>query len=97
MTKPEGLTPEIVDWINMARAVNPADKAIIKLLQEHGLIKSEAEARLKRDIYRLQPSDIEKVKNYAQHFGLHAKEQLIDEILELRRESLMAKLTRRSK
>ncbi|MGP8304626.1 hypothetical protein [Vibrio sp. YIC-376] len=81
----------------MARAVNQADEVIIKLLQQHGLIKSEAEARLKRDIYRLQPSEIEKVKNYAQHFGIHAKEKLIDEILELRRESLLAKLTLRSK
>ncbi|ELA7829920.1 hypothetical protein Q6U52_000057 [Vibrio alginolyticus] len=73
----------------MARAVNPTDETIIKLLQEQGLIRSEAEARLKREVYRLQPNEIAKVKNYAQHFGINAKEKLIDEILDLRREALM--------
>lgn len=46
----------------MARAVNPTDETIIKLLQEQGLIRSEAEARLKKEVYRLQPNEIEKVK-----------------------------------
>ncbi|ACY52047.1 hypothetical protein ND926_06035 [Vibrio diabolicus] len=75
----------------MARAVNPIDETIIKLLQDQGLIRSEAEARLKKEVYRLQPNEIEKVKNYAQHFGINAKEKLIDEILELRREALIKK------
>lgn len=46
----------------MSRAVNPADEVIIKLLQNQGLIKSEAEARLKDEVYRLHPHEIEKVK-----------------------------------
>ena len=68
----------------MSRAVNPADEVIIKLLQNQGLIKSEAEARLKDEVYRLHPHEIEKVKNYDQHFGINAKERLIDEILDLK-------------
>ncbi|KIP71760.1 hypothetical protein [Vibrio jasicida] len=78
----------------MTRAVNQTDEAIIKLLQSQGLIKSEAEARLKKDVYRLHPSEIEKVKNYAQHFGISAKKKLIDEILDLRREALIKKISR---
>ena len=62
----------------MSRAVNPADEVIIKLLQNQGLIKSEAEACLKDEVYRLHPHEIEKVKNYDQHFGINAKEILID-------------------
>ena len=78
----------------MSRAVNPADEVIIKLLQKQGLIKSEAEARLKDEVYRLHPHEIEKVKNYDQHFGINAKEKLIDEILDLRREALIKKISR---
>ncbi len=78
----------------MSRAVNPADEVIIKLLQNQGFIKSEAEARLKDEVYRLHPHEIEKVKNYDQHFGINAKEKLIDEILDLRREALIKKISR---
>ncbi|GBK99772.1 hypothetical protein [Vibrio harveyi] len=76
----------------MVKAVNPTDEIIIKLLQHQGYIKSEAEVLLKKEVYRLQPDEIEKVKNYAQHFGIDAKEKLIDEILELRRETLLKKI-----
>ncbi|HHP0463053.1 TPA: hypothetical protein ACRZZI_000634 [Vibrio harveyi] len=76
----------------MVKAVNPTDEIIIKLLQLQGCIKSEAEVLLKKEVYRLQPDEIEKVKNYAQHFGIDAKEKLIDEILELRRETLLKKI-----
>ncbi|AIV05216.1 MULTISPECIES: hypothetical protein [Vibrio] len=76
----------------MVKAVNPTDEIIIKLLQHQGCIKSEAEVLLKKEVYRLQPDEIEKVKNYAQHFGIDAKEKLIDEILELRRETLLKKI-----
>ena len=78
----------------MSRAVTPADEVIIKLLQKQGLIKSEAEACLKDEVYRLHPHEIEKVKNYDQHFGINAKEKLIDEILDLRREALIKKISR---
>lgn len=77
----------------MARAVNNADKTIIKLLQRQGYIKSEAEQCLKRDVYQLKADEISKVKNYATHFGLEAKQKLIDEILELRREAMIARLS----
>ena len=78
----------------MSREVNPADEVIIKLLQSQGLIKSEAEARLKDEVYRLQPQEIEMVKNYDQHFGSSAKEKLIDEILNLRRKILIKEISR---
>ncbi|MDN3612328.1 hypothetical protein ACODM8_11285 [Vibrio ostreicida] len=77
----------------MARDVHPLDQVIIKKLQSVGFIKSEADAILKRDVYQLESNDIAKIKNYATHFGLSAKERLIDEILELRREALLSKLT----
>ncbi|MEH0690974.1 hypothetical protein H4F05_09475 [Vibrio cholerae] len=76
----------------MPRTPHPADMEIIKLLQQQGCIKSEAMQRLKREVYQLQPEEISKVKNYADHFGLRAKEQLIDEILELRRDELLTQL-----
>ena len=78
----------------MSREVNPADEVIIKLLQSQGLIKSEAEARLKDEVYRLHPQEIEMVKNYDQHFGSNAKEKLIDEILNLRRKILIKEISR---
>ncbi|EGA70558.1 hypothetical protein VISI1226_00795 [Vibrio sinaloensis DSM 21326] len=78
----------------MTKAVHPADEPIIKLLQQQGLIKSEVEARLKQDVYRLAPDEVNKIKNYAKHFGIDAKERLIDEILDLRRESLVVQLNR---
>lgn len=76
----------------MTKSVHPADEPIIKLLQGQGLIKSEVEARLKRDVYRLAPEEVNKIKNYAKHFGIDAKEKLIDEILDIRRESLVVHL-----
>ncbi|MDN2482860.1 hypothetical protein [Vibrio agarivorans] len=78
----------------MARAVNPADKMIIQLLQRQGYIKSEAEKCLKRDVYQLKADEVAKVKNYATHFGIQAKQKIIDEILELRREALIGRLNR---
>ncbi|EJN6826338.1 hypothetical protein NPU43_000193 [Vibrio cidicii] len=80
----------------MRKKFNPSDSTIIKLLQQRGLIKSEAVARLKQDVYRLHPEEVTKVKNYAEHFGIHAKEKLIDEILDLRREALIHRLSRES-
>ncbi|CAH0529465.1 hypothetical protein VHP8226_03233 [Vibrio hippocampi] len=76
----------------MIKQRHPLDSTIIKLLQQQGLVKSEAKQHLKQHVYRLQPDEISKVKNYAQHFGIQAKQQLIDEILELRREALIASL-----
>ncbi len=76
----------------MARATHDIDILIIELLQNQGLIKKEAEAYLKREIYQLEQEEIQKVKNYARHFGLSAKEKLIQEILDLRRETLFKKL-----
>lgn len=80
----------------MRKKFNPSDSTIIKLLQQRGLIKSEAVAKLKQDVYRLHPEEVTKVKNYAEHFGIHAKEKLIDEILDLRREALIHRLSRES-
>ncbi len=70
------------------------DKAIIKLLQNKGLIRKEAEAYLKAHVYKLQQAEIEKIKNYATHFGIQAKEKLIEEILEIRRENVLSRLAR---
>ncbi|GAL13531.1 hypothetical protein JCM19233_4536 [Vibrio astriarenae] len=53
----------------------------------------KAEQCLKRDVYQLKADEICKVKNYATHFGLEAKQKLIDEILELRREAMIARLS----
>ncbi|EJL6395223.1 hypothetical protein ABKZ05_001131 [Vibrio navarrensis] len=80
----------------MSKKIHSSDSTIIKLLQQRGLIKSEAVARLKQDVYRLHPEEVTKVKNYAEHFGIHAKEKLIDEILDLRREALIHRLSRES-
>ncbi len=80
----------------MARATHDIDILIIEFLQQQGLIKKEAEAYLKREIYQLQPEEIQKVKNYARHFGLSAKEKLIQEILDLRRERLFNRLSKQS-
>lgn len=77
----------------MARKPHPLDKTIIKLMQENkGLIKKEAEAQLKKEVYRLSSDEIQKVKTYTEHFGLNSQKQLLDEILDLRREALISKL-----
>ncbi len=80
----------------MARATHDMDILIIELLQQQGLIKKEAEAYLKKEIYQLEQEEIQKVKNYSRHFGLSAKEKLIQEILDLRRETLFKKLAKQS-
>lgn len=68
------------------------DLTIIKLLQQQGLVKSEAQRHLKQHVYRLSPDEVTKIKNYAYHFGIQAQQSLIDEILDLRRELLIASL-----
>ncbi len=78
----------------MARAIHDFDVLIIELLQQQGFIKKEAEALLKNEVYRLEAEEIQKIKNYATHFGLPAKEKLIQEILDLRRETLFNKLSK---
>ncbi|WP_165313395.1 hypothetical protein [Vibrio ziniensis] len=78
----------------MARAIHDFDVLIIELLQQQGLIKKEAEALLKNEVYRLEAEEIQKIKNYATHFGLSAKDKLIQEILDLRRETLFNKLSK---
>ena len=76
----------------MARKIADADKEIIKLLQNQGLIRQEAEAVLKREVYQLRPDEIAMVKNYASHFGIANQDKYIQEILELRRELLLTRL-----
>ncbi len=77
-----------------ARKSHPLDKTIIKLMQQNrGLIKKEAEALLKKEVYRLSSDEILKVKTYAEHFGLNSQKQLLNEILDLRREALLSKLS----
>ena len=79
--------------LRMTRKSHPLDKKIIKLMQQQkGLIKKEAEALLKKEVYRLSSNEIQKVKTYTEHFGLHCQEQLLSEILDLRREALLCKL-----
>lgn len=80
----------------MARATLDIDILIIELLQQQGLIKKEAEAYLKKEIYQLELEDIQKVKSYSHHFGSSAKDKLIQEILDLRRETLFKKLAKQS-
>ncbi|MGR5287648.1 hypothetical protein ACP3V5_20190 [Vibrio maritimus] len=72
---------------------HPMDATIVRLMQSQGLIKSEARSRLKHEVYQLDPSQIQKVKRYAEHFGINAQEKLIEEILELRRETLISRLS----
>ena len=67
----------------MTRKLNELDDVIIK---------NEAEAYLKRNVYKLDKHEVDTIKNYAEHFGLNAKERIIEDILELRREALMVKL-----
>ncbi len=78
----------------MGQKIHPKDEKIVQLLQQQGLIKSEVKTRLKSEVYRLQTDEIVKINNYAEHFGLSAKQKLIDEILDLRRENMISRLTR---
>ncbi len=78
----------------MRRETPQSDKVIIKLLQSQGSTKKEAEAYIKKEVYQLQPDEVAKIKNYATHFGINAKDRLIQEILDLRRERVLAKLSR---
>ncbi|SJL84226.1 hypothetical protein VPAL9027_02208 [Vibrio palustris] len=77
----------------LTKQFNNVDKAIIKLLQQQGLIKKEAEARLKQEVYKLSADEVAKIKNYAMHFGLRAQDTFIAEVLELRREAMYHRLT----
>ncbi len=77
----------------MARTTHSIDRVIIQLLQRRGYIKKEAEAYLRREVYQLQPEEVAKIKNYSEHFGLKAKDKIIQEILELRREALFCRLS----
>lgn len=80
--------------LKMGQKIHPKDEKIVQLLQQQGLIKSEVKTRLKSEVYRLQTDEIVKINNYAEHFGLSAKQKLIDEILDLRRENMISRLTR---
>lgn len=78
----------------MTRESHPLDTRIIKLMQEkQGLLKKEAKAVLKQEVYRLNPDEIQKVKLYSEHFGLNSQQQLLSEILDLRREALISQLS----
>ncbi|MCL9775663.1 hypothetical protein [Vibrio methylphosphonaticus] len=81
----------------MPKAKNPLDSKIIALLQNSGMIKSEAQLQLKKHVYKLEPNEIKQINNYSTHFGLNAKQNLIDEILDIRRDTMIAKLTSQSK
>ncbi|MGO1296510.1 MAG: hypothetical protein ACTMIA_04270 [Vibrio sp.] len=76
----------------MTKQLHSLDQAIIKLLQQQGLIKKEAEARLKQEVYKLDASEVAKIKNYSTHFGLRSQDAMINEILELRREAMYHRL-----
>ncbi|UUM29565.1 hypothetical protein [Vibrio japonicus] len=78
----------------MGQKIHPKDERIVQLLQQQGLIKREVKTRLKSEVYRLQTDEIVKINNYAEHFGLSAKQKLIDEILDLRRETMISRLTK---
>lgn len=80
--------------IHMGQKIHPKDERIVQLLQQQGLIKREVKTRLKSEVYRLQTDEIVKINNYAEHFGLSAKQKLIDEILDLRRETMISRLTK---
>lgn len=80
----------------MARKSHRLDDVIIKQLQSSGYVKSEAEAYLKQNVYKLKQEEVTIIKNYAEHFGLTAKERVIEDILEVRREAILHKLRAQS-
>ncbi len=80
----------------MYKVVHPLDKQIIALLQQNGLIKSEAKIELKRDVYNLRKEEITQIQNYANHFGIHTKQKIIDEVLDIRREAMLSRLLRQT-
>ena len=75
----------------MAKSTHPQDQVIIQLLQSNGMIKSEAKTLLKSEVYNLTKEEVVKVQNYSTHFGLDAKDKLIAEILDIRRDALLKK------
>ncbi|NVD08721.1 hypothetical protein FCU94_17885 [Vibrio sp. JPW-9-11-11] len=75
----------------MTRKIAPKDQKIICLMQKQGLIKREAQQLLKKQVYKLSKSEVDKVNNYAHHFGFSVKEKFIEEILDLRRDALLEK------
>ncbi|SON52607.1 hypothetical protein [Vibrio tapetis] len=77
----------------MAKKNHHLDKVIARLLSDKGFIKNEVEVFLKKEVYKLQPCEILKIKRYATHFGIKAQEKLIEEILDIRRESIISKLS----
>lgn len=76
----------------MRQVKHPSDAIVIRMLQQRGYILSEAKAKLKKEVYQLDASQVQKVKDYAEHFGIRAKDKLIEEILDLRRERLISHL-----
>ncbi|MEZ9710662.1 hypothetical protein AB4254_18465 [Vibrio breoganii] len=77
----------------MIKKKHPLDTQIIQLLQQQGLIKSEANARLKQEVYQLKSEEISKIHNYANHFSMKAKSTMIEEILEVRREAMISSIS----
>ncbi|WP_117232393.1 hypothetical protein [Vibrio maerlii] len=80
----------------MSKAKHPLDEQIVSLLQQKGLIKSEAKTQLKRDVYNLRKEEVTQIHNYANHFGIHTKKKIIDEILDIRREAMLSRLLKRT-
>ncbi|GAB2651487.1 hypothetical protein GCM10026988_20170 [Vibrio panuliri] len=79
--------------INMTKNTHPKDQKIIRLLQQNGLIKNEARQRLKQEVYSLDRNEIQKIQRYSKHFGLNAKQKMINEILDIRRDTMLGKLS----
>lgn len=80
----------------MTKKKHPLDTQIIQLLQQQGLIKSEASARLKQEVYQLKAEEVSKIHHYVNHFGMKAKGTMIEEILEVRREAMISSISNSS-
>ncbi|CAM3120333.1 hypothetical protein [Vibrio rarus] len=74
----------------MTKTPHPLDSEIIRVLQQQGLIKSEAKALIKKKVYKLHKDEVHKIQNYVHHFGIAAKNTIIDEILDVRRETMLS-------